>query len=190
MALIQLQDQMKWPAAEAIFSPSGIGPRLVAELAQQKIQSEIRRRPDGRDARVGILAKNPVSKNTEAPVALVCEFPRPVSDATLALCHHLAWLFVRAPLLITDEPHRVRTWSCCEPPSADPGLLTAHTAEIVEAGLDLNNSLSPSEQAAHALHWVRLASGDFYRQFPDRFRRDGRADRVLLEQLQVGSQGD
>ena len=33
------------------------------------------------------------------------------------------------------------------------------------------------------MHWIRLASGDFYRQFPDRFRRDGRADRVLLEEL-------
>ncbi len=173
---------MKWPAGEAIFSPSGIGPRLLAELAQEKIQAVMRRCPDGGDAQVGILTKNPDSDNTEAPLAVVCEFPRPVSDATLAFCHRLAWLFVRAPLLVTVEPHRVKTWTCCERPATEEELPTGQ-GEIAEAGLDLTASLSPSEQAAHALHWVRLASGDFYRQFPDRFRRDGRADRLLLEGL-------
>jgi hypothetical protein len=165
-----------------IFSPSGIGPRLLAELVQEKIEAAIRRRSDGADARVGILTKNPGSDNTEAPLAVVCEFPRPVSDATLAFCHHLAWLFVRAPLLVTVEPHRVKTWTCCERPAAEEERL-AGQGEIAEAGLDLTASFSPSEQAAHALHWVRLASGDFQRQFPDRFRRDGRADRLLLEGL-------
>jgi len=54
---------------------------------------------------------------------------------------------------------------------------------ICEASMDLNNPDSASELAAHALNWVRLASGDFYRQFPERFKRDGRADRVLLDEL-------
>jgi hypothetical protein len=182
MSLAQLQKRMKWPARQAIFSPSGIGPRLLAELAREKIQAEIRRCPDGGDAHLGILTKNPGSNDTEAPLALVCEFPRPVCDDTLAACHRLAWLFVRAPLLVTVEPHRVRTWTCCERPATKEEL-RAGQGEIAEAGLDLTASLSPSEQAAHALHWVRLASGDFYRQFPDRFRRDGRADRLLLEAL-------
>ena len=182
MSLAQLQEKMKWPAAEAIFSPRGIGPRLLAELAQEKIQAAIRRCSDAGDARVGILTKNPVSDDTEAPLALVCEFPRPVSDRTLALCHRLAWLFVRAPLLVTVEPHQVKTWTCCERPATDEEL-PAGRGEITEARLDLTASLSPSQHAAHALHWVRLASGDFYRQFPDRFRRDGRADRLLLEGL-------
>ncbi len=133
-------------------------------------------------AHVGILTKNPGSDHTEAPIAVVCEFPRGVANETLVLCHTLAWNFVRSPLLVTVEPHRVRTWTCCEPPAKERGLLSGG-AEIEEAGLDLTASLSPSEQAAHALHWVRLASGDFYRQFPDRFRRDGRADRVLLNEL-------
>ena len=85
-------------------------------------------------------------------------------------------------MLVTVEPHRVKTWTCCERPATEEELPTEQ-GEIAEAGLDLTASLSPSEQAAHALHWVRLASGDFYRQFPDRFRRDGRADRLLLEGL-------
>jgi hypothetical protein len=182
MSLTQLQKQTKWPAAKAIFSPSGTGPRLLAKLAQEKIQAAIRRCPDAGDARVGILTKNPRCDDTEAPLALVCEFPHPVSDHTLALCHRLAWLFVRAPLLVTVEPHQVKTWTCCEMPATEEELPSGR-GEIAEARLDLTASLSPSEQAAHALHWVRLASGDFYRQFPDRFRRDERADRLLLEGL-------
>lgn len=182
MSLAYLQNQMKWPAAEAITAPSGIGPRLLVELAQEKIQAAIRRCPDAGDMQVGILTKNPRSDDTEAPLALVCEFPRQVSDRTLARCHRLAWLFVRAPLLVTVEPHQVKTWTCCERPATEEELPTGQ-GEIAEARLDLTTSLSPSEQAAHALHWVRLASGDFYRQFPDRFRRDGRADRLLLEGL-------
>jgi hypothetical protein len=98
------------------------------------------------------------------------------------LAHRLAWNFARAPLLITVEPHQVRAWTCCEPPSDEASLLGV-TAEIGDAQLDLTTTLTASEQAAHALHWVRLASGDFYQRFPDRFRRDGRADRILLEEL-------
>ena len=165
------------------MSPPGAGPRVLAALAREKIEGTIRRSAQGAlHARVGLLTKNPDSDHTEAPLAVVCEFARAVPDATLAVCHRLAWNFVRSPLLVTVEPHRVRAWTCCEPPATDRGLLTGG-AEIEEAGLDLTGKLSPSQQAAHALHWVRLASGDFYRQFPDRFRRDGRADRVLLEEL-------
>lgn len=183
MSLNQLHEQMRWPTRATVLSPSGAGPRVLAELARQKIEGTIRRSAEGPlDAHVGLLTKNPDSDRTEAPVAVVCEFARAASDATLADCHKLAWNFVRSPLLVTVEPHRVRTWTCCEPPVADRGLL-GDDAEIEEARLDLTASLSPSQQAAHALHWVRLASGDFYRRFPKRFSRDGRADRVLLEEL-------
>jgi hypothetical protein len=183
MSLAHLHSQMKWPAAKAIFSPPGIGARLLAELAKEKIQTTIRRCPDAGNAQVGILTKNPHSDDTDAPLALVCEFPRQVSDSTLALCHRLAWLFVRAPLLITVEPHQVKTWTCCEQPALEKEETANVQGEIAEARLDLPINLSPSEQAAHALHWVRLASGDFFRQFPNRFRREGRADRLLLEGL-------
>ncbi len=183
MSLAQLHEQMKWPTRTTILSPSGAGPRVLAELAREKIERTIRRSLKGTsDAHVGILTKNPDSDRTEAPMAVVCEFARAVRDETLALCHGLAWNFVRSPLLVTVEPHRVRAWTCCEPPASAPTLLSGG-AEIEGARLDLPTTLSPSEQAAHALHWVRLASGDFYRQFPDRFRRDGRADRALLEEL-------
>jgi hypothetical protein len=65
MSIARLQEQMKWPSWEAIFLPPGIGPRLIAELAREKIQTAIRRCPDGDDAHVGILTKNPSSAGTE-----------------------------------------------------------------------------------------------------------------------------
>lgn len=183
MSLSTLHTRMAWPNRESILSPPGVGPRVLAESARQKIQETIRVSPAGDGhVRVGLLTSNPYSDRTEAPIAIVCEFPRIVSQATLAECHRLAWNFVRSPLLVTVEPHLVRAWTCCEPPASELDLLGG-AGEIAEARLDLRSALSPSDQAAHALHWVRLASGDFYRRFPDRFPRDGRADRVLLDEL-------
>jgi hypothetical protein len=138
--------------------------------------------------------RSPNADATEAPVAIVCEFGRPVADNVLAATHRLAWNFSRTPLLVTVEPHLVRTWTCCEPPDEAARLAFAPGAEIQEARLDLRDRLTPSEQAAHALHWIRLVSGEFYGKFADRFRRDGRADRILLEELtrvrrRLGRQG-
>jgi hypothetical protein len=175
---------MAWPPEEALIAPKGVGPRVLTESARDKVEKTIRRETDGgSQVRVGLLTKNAESVNTEPPIALVCEFSHPVSPRVLALTHRLAWNFARSPLLITVEPHQVRTWTCCEPPHDESGSLFELPGEINEARLDLTANLSASERAAHALHWVRLATGDFYRRFPDRFRRDGRADRILLDQL-------
>jgi len=175
---------MAWPAADQVVTPNGIGPRILANLAQEKIEKTIQREiGDEATVRVGLLTKNPNAKGTEAPIAVVCEFTRPITASICAFTHRLAWNFARSPLLITIEPQQVRTWTCCEPPEDNAGRLIELSGEIEEARLNLTATLNPSEQAAHALHWVRLATGDFYRQFPDRFRRDGRADRVMLEEL-------
>lgn len=184
MSLDALHDQMAWPSENELIAPKGIGPRILANLARDKIETAIQRElGEGAQVRVGLLTKNAASSNTEAPIAVVCEFSRIASESVLALAHRLAWNFARSPLLITVEPHLVRAWTCCELPDDESGILFESRAEIDEARLDLTVTLSPSERAAHALHWVRLATGDFYRQFPKRFRRDGRADRVLLEEL-------
>lgn len=184
MSLAQLHDQMAWPLPTHVRTPSGVGPRLLADLAREKIQKAIARRlGTGRAVQVGLLLKNPHTNATEAPIALVCEFARVVDPQILALSHRLAWNFARAPLLVTIEPHQVRTWTCCEPPLERPMLLDMPAGEIEAASLDLIASLTASERAAHALHWVRLVAGDFYRQFPDRFPRDGRADRILLDEF-------
>ncbi|MEO8496085.1 MAG: N-6 DNA methylase, partial [Planctomycetota bacterium] len=184
MSVDVLHDRMAWPSEDELFAPDGIGPRILHDLSREKIERTIRRElGDETRVRVGLLTKNAKSSNTEAPIAVVCEFPRSVSDSILALAHRLAWNFARSPLLITVEPHLVRAWTCCEPPDDETGVLFQLQGEIDEARLDLTATLTPSERAAHALHWVRLATGDFYRQFPNRFLRDGRADRVLLEEL-------
>jgi len=166
------------------LSPHGAGPRILVDLARRKIETALQRKLGG-DApvHVGLLTKNPNSAATEPPIAVVCEFGRAVPPAVCSAAHRLAWNFARSPLLIVVEPHQVRTWTCCEPPADETEGLFDIAGEIEEARLDLAAKLSPSEQAAHALHWVRLATGDFFRRFPDRFRRDGRADRVLLEEL-------
>ncbi|MCY2996128.1 MAG: N-6 DNA methylase [Planctomycetota bacterium] len=175
---------MAWPNASDLLAPEGAGPRVLADLAKEKIEKTIRLNLAAETLlRVGVLTKNPGSHDSQAPIAVVCEFGRAVEPRTLALAHRLAWNFARSPLLVTIEPHLVRTWTCCEPPAEDAGLFGTLGAEIEPAQLDLARELGPSQQAAHALHWVRLASGDFYRQFPDRFRRDGRADRALLDEL-------
>lgn len=184
MSFDALHNRFAWPSQTEVLAPKGAGPRILIEAARVKIERAIQRELGNEESvRVGLLTKNPASANTESPIAVVCEFQRPTPDSVLALAHRLAWNFARSPLLITVEPHLVRTWTCCEPPDDESGSLFELQAEIDEARLDLTATLSPSERAAHALHWVHLATGDFYRQFPSRFRRDGRADRVLLDEL-------
>ena len=122
---------------------------------------------------------------TAAPVAVVCEFSRPVSNQTIAETHRLAWNFSRSPLLITIEPNLVRTWSCCELPAVNDQEVEELSFQIREAAIEFDDPQSLSDHAAHALNWVRLASGDFYREFPERFKRDGRADQALLNELKA-----
>ena len=184
MSLNVLHDWMAWPSKNELIAPTGVGPRILTDLARKKIERAIQQElGDEAQVRVGLLTKNASSSNTAAPIAVVCEFPRITSDSVLALAHRLAWNFARSPLLITVEPHQVRAWTCCEPPVNESGSLFSLEGEIDEAKLDLTETLTASDRAAHALHWVRLATGDFYRRFPDRFRRSGRADRVLLDEL-------
>ncbi|MEK6335706.1 MAG: N-6 DNA methylase, partial [Acidobacteriota bacterium] len=46
---------------------------------------------------------------------------------------------------------------------------------------DLENGVS--RRAAQILHWVNLVSGQFYKERPEQFRRDQRADQTLLDNL-------
>lgn len=184
MSFQHLKTAMYWPDSEEVFSPSGAGPRVLVKLAKDKIGKSIERKLDGSaNVKVGLLTKAPSAGATVAPIAVVCEFNRPISNEQLAETHRLAWNFSRAPLLITVEPNLVRTWSCCEVPAANDEQIASLDFQIREASLEFDNPESLSQSAAHALNWVRLASGDFYRQFPERFKRDGRADQTLLNEL-------
>ena len=167
-----------WPNRKQILNPSGAGAKVYARLVEEKIGQAIRRLDDGQNVHVGILTADPKSDATQVPLAIICEFAKPVSPDTLKTAHKLAWNFCRAPLLITIEPHLLRTWSCYEPP-ADPGELD-YGAEIANASFDLKSTKSLSQQAATSLHWINLVSGQFFRDNADRFRPEHRADQMLL----------
>lgn len=176
-----------WPSREQILAPHGSGPRVFAELAQEKLGQTIRRRPDVKGVNVGVLTADPESNATQAPIAIVCEFKNKVSSDTIRETHALAWNFCRSPLLITIEPHLLRAWTCYEPP-AEHDLLsygpdTEIDAEIHDARIDLKAEVSLSQQAGNALHWVQLISGQFFRDRANRFKRDQRADQMLLDNL-------
>ncbi|UCE60404.1 MAG: N-6 DNA methylase [Phycisphaerales bacterium] len=183
MILERTHQRLGWPSPEEILNPAGSGPKVYARLADEKLGRSLRRLLGrGAGVHIGILAPDPRADATEAPIALVCEFNNPVGQKTLVEAHRLAWSFCRAPLLITLEPHMVRSWSCCEPP-AQGDLLAQVPAEIAEIAVDLKDDPNLVKQAAQSLRWVELASGQFYRRYEKRFQRSRCADYLLLENL-------
>lgn len=175
---------LAWPSRDQILTPNGSGSGVFAQLAKEKLGQAIGRRPDVKGVNVGVLTADPESDNTQVPLAIVCEFQNKVSADTIKETHALAWNFCRSPLLITIEPHLLRAWTCYEPPS-EPGMLNydGAAAEIAEARVEWETETSLSQQAAQSLHWVQLISGQFFRDHADRFRREQRADQMLLANL-------
>jgi N-6 DNA Methylase len=168
-----VHEKLYWPSPDQILKPSGAGAKFYAELADKKIGQKLRReRPDASGVKVGILAANPQGTDTEAPIAIVCEFPRPVSADTIKETYRLAWSFSRARSLITIEPNLLRVWSCCEYPD---------DSNVPEPIITTEASLS--EQAAQALQWVELVSGQFFQNNNGRFKKSGSADQMLLSNL-------
>ena len=169
--------QLGWPRSQDIFSPKGTGPRVVAELARRKLGTGIRQL--GVEAEVGVLAPNPASERTEDPLGIICEFNENVDDRVIRGTHRLAWSFSRSPMLITIEPNLLRVWTCWKHPLEEGDDL--QKLRVQQLGADL----SLSDQAARSLHWVELASGNFFRQpqYSKYFQRDQRADRLMLEDL-------
>src|SRR5437899_12857310 len=118
MSLDLAHEKLGWPARGEVLKPSGAGAHVLARLAQSKLGGALARHPDGAGAKVGVLSPNPSGPQTQSPLAVVCELERQVSDQTLRELHRLAWNFSRCPMLVTIEPHLLRAWTCCEPPSA------------------------------------------------------------------------
>ncbi len=182
MLLDLTHQELGWPSHDQVLNPPGSGPNVYARLADRKLGGPLRRLGDVDDIYVGILAADPIAKATEAPLAIVCEFNRPVAHETLRQAHRLAWSFCRSPLLITLEPHAIRAWTCCEPPQRSD-LFVSLQAEIPEAKIDLGRDGSIARQAAQSLNWLDLVSGAFYRRHEERFQRNQCADQLLLENL-------
>ena len=183
MSLTTLHDQRRWPTREEVLNPPGAGPRFFVALVRRKIEAPLRRLSNS-ECRVGILTGHPGSNETEAPIAIVCEFPRAIPQEVLKEAHKLAWNFCRSPLLITVEPHLTRAWSCYETPDRDPDAQFG--LEPVER-LPMDDALATN--AATALDWINLVSGQFFTNHADRFPENQRADRTLLENLKYVRKG-
>jgi hypothetical protein len=183
--------QLGWPSTDDVLEPPGPGTRVFVELAQEKIQRELRRISGDAAARVGVLASNPASKMSEPPLALVCVFTRAMVPEVLATAHKLAWNFCHCPMLITLEPHLLRMWDSCQPPVAAPEdaplfntLVESNRAQVLSESIE-NGKLS--QKAVQTLNWMNLASGQFVREQQPKgyFRREGRADYLLLKNLKA-----
>jgi N-6 DNA Methylase len=182
MFLERAHSELGWPRRDEVLFPSGIGAKLIAQLAGEKLGRTISRRPDAEGVKIGVLVADPNA--TEAPIAIVCEFQKKVSEETLRETHKLAWNFSRTPLLITIEPHTIRKWTCCEPP-VRAGQKTLFDNPEIGPHIDLNPEAGTflSEQAAASLHWIELITGHFFQTHADRFRPECRADQMLLGNL-------
>ncbi len=178
-------DKLFWPDPSQVLTPSGIGPRIYAQLAQEKIGKAIALEcPESVGLRVGILTPNSEGDGTEAPLAVVCDFNRPVSETTLRKVYTLAWSFSRAQALITLEPHLLRVWTCCEEPPLPENREALNPVTVVKKDdLIAVSEASLVQQAATSLYWVELVSGQFFQQHAERFRKQRAADQMLLGNL-------
>lgn len=180
MLYADIHDWLGWPDPEEAFHPSGAGARVYAEFARKKIQGAMRTAYSGVDVNVGILATDPNSDSTEAPLAVLCEFPRAASDEVLDLAHKLAWNFSRTTLLITLEPHQIIAWSCYQDPTQ------GGQRRVCELPTPNGfSSAGPPEQRKlrDLLHWVNLITHRAQSVQPEKFPADGRADALLLKNL-------
>jgi hypothetical protein len=179
MLLEQASHKLGWPERREVIKPSGEGNRVFAELVQEKVGLPLKRA--GAEVEVGVLSSSPAAANTEAPLAIVCEFSKRPAEQLLEFAHKLAWNFSRTRLLITAQRDRLCAWTCCKPPTAD--LQSKLVFDDSGTGGGQSQFPSLSQTAASALHWVNLVSGEFFRQRANQFRNEERADTLLLANL-------
>jgi hypothetical protein len=187
MLLDAAHEKLGWPERDQILHPKGAGSSVVTKLADRKLGETLRRLWPNLEVRIGVLVADPYADDSNAPLAIICEFNRPVQDEALFLeAQRIGWHLCRSRALLTVEPHLLRSWSCCEPPlKALEGTLYPLSPEITEARLQFDPTANTflSEQAAAALHWIEFVSDRFFERHQSRFPRDKCADHVLVENL-------
>jgi hypothetical protein len=183
LSLEHVADCLDWPKAEALLAPAGGGPAVLAALAREKIGRGLSHLVAAGTFRIGMLTPEPDADGTEAPLAIVVEFSSAVDPEVLREAHRLVWNFSHSPTLITIEPDLVRVWTCCETPPAPDSPVDMLKVHEVRAEALMRESAEMEQQAARALHWLNLVSGEFFAQHAARFDRDGRADQLLLRNL-------
>ncbi len=188
MWLDDLSQELGWPSAERVTSPQGGGQGHYARQIRTKIGDALAKLCRGIIVETGVLTSNSDADSSEAPLAIVCQFQKAVGDDVLREAQRLAWNFTRASLLITLEPHRIQAWTCALAPKKgtaqrDLDELRAIPALVVEEG-SIRAGLLQSD-AAQVLNWVNLVSGDFIRERPTKFRKEERADALLVANLRA-----
>ena len=177
--------ELGWPKPDDVSRPRGTGAGVYAALARDKIGKALAQAhaQDARDAVVGVLMTDSEAATTEPPISIVVEFKRDAGDATLRELQRLAWNFSRCPAVITIEPTLLRVWTCCVAPDTSRPLADFLVHELRAPDLVEAERPTLERRAARALHWINLASGNFFRERAGRFDRDGRADQMLLQNL-------
>lgn len=175
-----IHNWLGWPDWKQTFEPHGAGAKVYAEFARKKLSGVLSQAHPGMEIRVGVIAADPNSDSSESPLALVCEFPRAVSEAVLNLTHQLAWNFSRTALLITLEPHQIIAWSCYQDPTQQD------RRRVCELPVEGNFQFTGTKQQRvlrDLLHWVNLITQRAQNTHPEKFPADGRADALLLKNL-------
>lgn len=181
MLLETAHEWLGWPQPQHIVEPPGAGARVYAEFAQRKIEQTLQRKFPRLSVETGVLAPNPLSADTVAPLAVVCQFPNGARLEELNEAHRLAWCFSRTSLLITLEPQRLIAWSCYRDPQQPENL--RRVCELPTPGEFTPNGTPEQRTIRDLLHWVSLITGHLQRQRPEHFPADGRADALLLKNL-------
>ena len=174
-----------WPPPEEITNPKGGGPRHYARLIDQKIGSTLARNFGLRELTTGILTADPSADTAESPLAVVLQFSETVKDAVLREAHRLCWNFSRTAILVTLEPTRIQTWTCNLAPKKTRRL---DHLRVLPA-IDVTEGESPTSvlqsDVAQALHWVNLVTGAILHQHASKFKKDERADALLVSNLRA-----
>lgn len=188
MILDRAHTELGWPAPPVLFEPEAPAARVAVSEAQTKIERALRLLPSAPPVRVGVVLAS--SEDTEAPLAVVCDFDGPAPEHVLLEAHRLAWNYSRTNLLVTAEPGGVRAWTCSEPPAVDrdgerlPGAPKNPLRALVVAEADGSDGTWVDGSAA-ALHWAELVTGRLFRQNAGRFRENRRAHVTLLQNLRA-----
>jgi hypothetical protein len=175
-------ETLDWPLRREILNPRGAGPSVYARLADAKIGDMLRRKFPRVAVKTGILCRDSHAMSSAPPIALICEFSGVAEVAVLDEARRLAWNFCRTQILITAEPHVLRSWSCCEAPGdQNDGQLLHEGNPLDEYRFDA----PVSAQLLPQLHWLNLATGEYFRDpaRTERLKRDGQADATLLSNL-------
>lgn len=185
MWLEQASLDLGWPSAEEVMNPSGGGPSHYAQLVEQKVGKALSRKFDLSDIRTGVLSANASADTAEAPLAIIVQFSGSVADDVLREAQRLCWNFSHSALLVTLEPTRIQAWSCSLAPKTNRKLSHLRVMEPIESTSGETEATILQGEAAQALHWINLVSGAFVQQHETKFKKNERADVMLVANLRA-----